>query len=337
MKSLAQEWEWRKPQLNQRTIHTIYFGGGTPSLLSPQAIDEILNRIDFDPSIEITLEANPELLTLEKLKAIKKAGVNRLSIGAQSFDDELLKTLGRTHSSKETLKAIDLALTAGFTNLSIDLMYDLPTQTEEKWLASLEVASELPITHLSLYNLQIEEGTAFFKREKNLRPLMPDSDLSLRMLQAAFDTLTQNGLHPYEISAFAKEGYYSRHNTGYWLGRAFLGYGPSAFSYDNGIRFQNVPHFNKYAKALNEGKDPAEFYDILDPSARRRELLAIELRLLQGVDLTQFQERHGLLEKETHATLDNLKKEELIEMSGRRLRLTDRGILFYDTVATEII
>lgn len=337
LKSLAQEWEWRKPQLKNRSIYSLYFGGGTPSLLSPQAIDSILSRIEYDPSIEITLEANPELLTLENLRDLKKAGINRLSIGAQSFDDALLAKLERTHSSKETLKTIDNAIKAGFENLSIDLMYDLPTQTEDQWLETLNIASKLPITHLSLYNLQIEEGTSFFKRQKSLRPLMPDNELSLKMYQDAFEILSQSGLDPYEISAFAKKGYYSRHNTGYWLGRSFIGYGPSAFSYDNGVRFQNVAHFNKYAKALNEGKDPADFYDVLDTAARRRELLAIEIRLLQGLKLDLFQQRHGILESETLSTLNQLQEDGFIEKQSDRIKLTPKGVLFYDTVASEII
>lgn len=337
LKSLEQEWEWRKPQLNDRSIYSIYFGGGTPSLLTPQAIESILSRIEFDPTIEVTLEANPELLTLETLRALRNAGINRLSIGAQSFDDALLFKLERTHSSKDTLKTIENAHKAGFENLSIDLMYDLPEQTESTWLETLKIASQLPITHLSLYNLQIEEGTSFFKRQKSLRPLMPDNDLSLKMYQDAFEILSQSGLIPYEISAFARKGYYSRHNTGYWLGRAFLGYGPSAFSYDNGVRFQNVPHFSKYAKALNEGKDPANFYDILDPSARKRELLAIEIRLLQGVNLEQFQQRHGHIEAETITALNKLNEDGLIEKLHDHIKLTPKGILFYDTVASEII
>lgn len=335
--SVAKEWEWRKPQLKNRTITSIYFGGGTPSLLSPNELEALLKPIDFDRKIEVTLEANPELLTPEKLKAFRALGINRLSIGAQSFDDQLLKALERTHTAKETLKAIDLCVNAGFDNLSIDLMYDLPSQTEQQWHETLNITSQLPITHLSLYNLQIEEGSAFFKRQKSIQPLMPKDEVSLKMYEDAFHTLTKAGLAPYEISAFAKNNLYSRHNTGYWTGRSFLGYGPSAFSYDNGVRFQNVAHFNKYAKALNEGKDPADFHDILDPNARRRELLAIELRLLQGVNLAQFQHRHGPLETETLDAITHLQNDGLLEKQTPRLQLTNKGILFYDSVASEII
>lgn len=323
--------------LKNRPIYSIYFGGGTPSLLDPSAFEKILSDIQYDPSIEITLEANPELLTLEKLRHFRALGINRLSIGAQSFDNRLLTLLGRTHEADETLKALDNAVLAGFENISIDLMYDLPEQTREHWEHTLDIATALPITHLSLYNLQIEEGTVFYKKRNTLTKQMPDPEASLAMYLTAREKLAQAGLSAYEISAFAKTDRYSRHNTSYWTARSFIGLGPSAFSYENGTRYQNYAHFGKYRSLLDQNKIPTDFSETLPPEAHIRELLAIELRLTQGIDPAEFQKRHGSFDTETIATLQALTKKDWLAQSQGRIRMTDQGILFYDSIASELI
>jgi oxygen-independent coproporphyrinogen-3 oxidase len=323
--------------LKSRPIYSIYFGGGTPSLLNPSAFEQILSDISYDPHIEITLEANPELLTLEKLRSFRALGINRLSIGAQSFDNHLLTLLGRTHKADETLKALDNAVRAGFENISIDLMYDLPEQTLTHWENTLAIAQSLPITHLSLYNLQIEEGTVFYKKRATLAKQMPDPDASLAMYLTARERLAEAGLNAYEISAFAKPGFYSRHNTSYWTARPFLGLGPSAFSYENGTRYKNCSHFGKYQSLLDQKILPNDFSETLPPDARIRELLAIELRLVQGIDPDAFQKRHGSFDTETIATLQSLSKKGWLTESQGRIRMSDQGILFYDSVASELI
>lgn len=335
VKSLLLEWEQKKDQLHNRTLKSIYFGGGTPALLSPQLFEKILSKLSLNSAIEITLEANPENLNFELLKDFKSLGINRLSLGAQSFDDRLLKILSRTHDSKATLFALSAAEKAGFENISIDLMYDLPNQTREDWLETLKIASNQPITHLSLYNLTIEPETVFFKKRNQL--VLPNQEESLFMYQSAEKILSSAGLIPYEISAFAKPGYYSRHNVGYWTAREFLGLGPSAFSYFNQERFRNVPHYNKYKKALNEGLDPKEEPDHLTADERRKELLAVEIRLRRGVDLTHFQKRHGKLTPETEKSLQELIHKGWVQQKENTIKLTPNGILFYDSVAVELI
>lgn len=325
--TLLLEWEQKKALVQNRTVKSIYFGGGTPALLAPHYFERILKEISFESSIEITLEANPENLHLDLLKGFKDSGINRLSIGAQSFDDRLLKVLSRTHTSQATLNALKWAKQAGFNNVSIDLMYDLPSQTEENWLKTLTTAVDLPITHLSLYNLTIEPETLFFKKRKQL--ILPSPEASLYMYESALEILSSNGLIPYEISAFARLYSYSRHNTGYWTGREFLGLGPSAFSYWNQNRFRNVPHFRKYQKALLAQEDPSEEPDHLTPEERKRELLAVELRLSQGVNL----KRYAPLD----ISFDSLIQEGFLSKDVDLIKLTHKGILFYDTVATEII
>lgn len=337
VKTLLLELELKRDLLVNKTIKSIYFGGGTPALLAPHFFEQILNQISFDPNIEITLEANPENLTLELLQGFRKAGINRLSIGAQSFDDDLLKILSRTHDARTTLQALEWAEKAGFDNITIDLMYDLPTQTEAVWIKTLKTAIQQPITHLSLYNLTIEPETVFFKKRKVLTPKLPSPDSSLTMYNAALEILPQGNLNPYEISAFAKPGFHSQHNVGYWTAREFLGIGPSAYSYWNKNRFRNVPHFGKYQKALQAGLDPKEESDDLSDEERRRELLAVEIRLRRGVNLTSFQQRHGILAPLIFKEIDQLVTKGWIQKTGNQITLTSQGVLFYDSVAVELI
>lgn len=333
--ALLLEWEQKKDHLQNRTLQSIYFGGGTPALLAPRLFEKILSQFPLNDSMEITLEANPENLTLELLKDFKSLGINRLSIGAQSFDDRLLKILSRTHNSHATLLALSHAEKAGFKNISIDLMYDLPQQTKEDWLETLKIAIRQPITHLSLYNLTIEPETVFFKKKKQL--VLPDQEESLFMYQSAEIILTEVGLLPYEISAFARPGFFSKHNVGYWTARDFIGLGPSAYSYFHQCRFRNVPHYNKYQKALKEGLDPKEESDFLTEDERRRELLAVEIRLRSGVNLSIFQQRHGPLSSETQKSLQALIRKGWVEEKNTLIKLTPQGRLFYDSVAVDII
>ncbi len=239
-----------------------------------------------------------------------------------------LETLERIHSAERARQAILNAQKAGFENVSIDLMYDLPGQTEESWRYTLDQLEELPIHHLSLYNLTIEPHTAFHKRKVET----PTGDLSLRFLTAALEKLEAIGLKRYEISAFALPGYESRHNLGYWTGRPFLGYGPSAFSYWEGERFRNIANINRYSQALKTGQSPVDFRERLPYPANINELLAVGLRLKEGIDIRSFP-----IPKETEGPIEKLKMQGLLKEEGARLQLTERGTLFYDTVAAEIV
>lgn len=340
----AFKWEWERylPLITGKTLSSIYFGGGTPSLFGPQRIEQILDLIRtapivFNPGIEITLEANPERITSSLIQDYASAGINRVSIGVQTLDADLLKMLGRLHDPSMAKKAVETVFEAGITNISIDLMYDLPNQSLKHWQSTLHQISDLPVTHLSLYNLTIEPHTLFFKKQKLLAPLLPDAETSLAMYELALENLQKYGLLPYEISAFAKQDYYSRHNTGYWTGRPFLGFGPSAFSFWHGKRFRNIANLNKYHEALKNGLSPIDFEEELEPIAHRRELLAIQLRLRCGVNLIEFEERHGGIDNQTKACIEKLIDDQFLEYKDKYLTLTSRGILFYDTVAAELI
>lgn len=338
---IKKEWDLLTPLLKNKKIVTIYFGGGTPSLFGPERTASILNLVksscEVIPDVEITLEANPENITLELMEAYAKAGVNRVSIGVQTLDPNLLKLLGRLHDPEAALKAVHQTHQGGIDNISIDLMYDLPKQTLDHWITTLTRLKEIPIKHLSLYNLTIEPHTLFFKKEKELRPLLPSGEESLSMYEIAISRLESLGLRRYEISAFSQPGFESRHNTGYWTGRSFLGLGPSAFSYWEGRRFRNIAHLGKYCKALDEGVLPRDFDEQLDPDASRRELFVIRLRLREGVDMPAFISERGKLDSEAIQAVENLIKEGYLEWKNERLMLTHQGVLFYDTVASELI
>ena len=341
LKNLQIEWEQKKQEIEGKKIVSLYFGGGTPSSLSPNDLENILSWINNIPSsCEITLEVNPEDVSQNVVQQWKKIGINRISLGVQSFDPVLLKILGRKHSALLAKKAIEtLSENNVFENISIDLMYDLPKQTLKSWKETLLYIKNLSICHVSLYNLTIEPNTLFHKKQKEFFPFLPKEKLSLSFLQEALSFFEEIGFERYEISAFAKnKKYFSKHNLGYWTRRQFLGFGPSAFSYWQKKRFSNVPNFSHYCKALQEGKSPKNFEEKLSFPANVKELLVIHLRLIDGVDLKILQEKEGKLPTSTMKSLKELEKKHFLVFEEKNhCRLTKKGLLFYDTIAQELI
>ncbi len=334
MEGLALEWERTKPLFANKNLVSLYFGGGTPFLLGPEKIASLIQTIAPPSDAEITLEANPENITPEAMKAFAAAGINRVSIGIQTLNPTLLGKLGRLHSPDTATRAVQDTFDAGISNISIDLMYDLPGQSLDTWVHTLQTAVRLPITHLSLYNLTIEPHTVFFKYRDELEKELPEQEESLKMLQAAEEIIEQSGLQRYEISAFAKPGHHSRHNSGYWTGRQFIGMGPSAFSYWNGERFRNIAHLGRYLEKLRSGVSPVDFSEKLGDEASARELIAIRLRLIQGIPETD-----PLLTAPLRAVLEPLTQRStpFLEKVDGSYRLTKKGRLFYDELAAEII
>ncbi len=327
---IKREWDLRKESLNE--VVSIYLGGGTPSLLSVSDIEQILSLFP-EGAEEITIEANPDDVTIEKMQGYLSLGINRLSIGVQSLDDSNLQVIERTHSAKKAKRAVEIAFEAGFDNISIDLMYDLPNQTFSSWKKTIDEAVLLPIAHLSLYNLVFEEGSVYYKKQEELAPYRPPEEESLKMLEYAVQTLEKNGLKRYEISAFTRNERESLHNTGYWTGRPFIGLGPSAFSYIQGSRFRNICHLKKWYNALDQNADPKDFEEKLPFPDNLHELLAIRLRLMEGIHLQEFPN----LPETTLRTLHALTIQGLLEHSHDRFRLSEKGKLFYDLVASEIV
>lgn len=335
IESFLLEWEQKLPLIKDNKLITIYFGGGTPSLLPPNYIEKILKAIETSgfslENVEITMEANPEGVSAEYFSAIYSLGVNRLSLGVQSLDDRSLLSIGRGHGAKEAKNAIMAASQAHFKNISIDLMYDLPNQSLESFNYTLDQIQNLPIHHLSLYNLTIEPGTVFDRKKKQLQ--LPNATTSLRLLELAIEKLTLAGFERYEISAFAKEGKKSNHNLGYWTARPFLGFGPSAFSYWEGKRIRNVCNLIDYANRVKNKETPVDFSEKLPSPKDAQELFAIRLRLLEGADL----QKYPTLTNETLNACDQWISTGHLQKEGNIISLTDKGTLFYDEIATEII
>ena len=367
LEAIKKEWLYWKDKIKDKTLISIYFGGGTPSLLSDHNIHSILSLIDqtfpfttFKP--EITLEANPEDVTLVKMKKFAKVGINRVSIGVQTLNDQLLKKLGRLHNGAKALQAIEDTYLAGIKDISADLMFDLPEQTLSDWESTLQEIVQKPLTHISLYNLTIEPKTLFFRQKKELLKKIPNDETSYQMLLSTKRILEENSFNQYEISAFSRSGQYSQHNIGYWIGRPFIGLGPSAFSYWEGKRFQNYAHINRYANALSKEESAIDFSEELDPQAKIRELFTIRLRLCCGCNLASFEKEFGSLEAATKLKLQELKEQNLIEEKfvkdkfveskfikgkfiegelikgkGSTFFLSEKGRFFYDSVAAELI
>lgn len=332
----------RLPQLHGKRVVSIYFGGGTPTKLSPDHYALLLGAmrnagIEIAPDCEITLEANPEDVTLPLMQQFSALGINRVSLGVQSLLDADLTFLGRTHNVSASTRALLATHEAGIPNISMDLLFELPHQTLSTFERSLAALKGLPFTHLSLYNLTIEPHTVFFKKKQALEAVLPPDEERLHMLELAFVTLSELGLERYEISAFARPGYISRHNSGYWLGRPFMGFGPSAFSYWEGARFSNTTRFNHYLDSVKEGQLPVAFTETLPYPSNLQELFAVRLRLVQGIDLAAFTACHGMLPQSVWESVDKLVTQGLLIHTEDNVRLTPRGQLFYDTVASELI
>ena len=328
----ALEWHRQKRLLEAQDtrIVSVYFGGGTPSLLDAEDVQILIQRCGpLADDCEITIEANPEDGSPALFEALKQAGINRVSFGVQSLDDRSLDVLGRSHTAAQAKVAIESAASAGIHNISIDLMYDLPDQTESSWQYTLAQIGELPIQHLSLYNLTIEPHTSFYRRKEQL--VLPHPETSLRLLSGAIETFERLGFDRYEISAFAKPGFVSRHNLGYWTFRPFLGFGPSAFSYWKGERFQNTPNLQRYVNALKDNSSPIHFRETLPYPNNLCEQIAVGLRLKNGCQVPSN------IPQETKEVLARLRGAGLLMEEGQRIKLTEQGKLFYDSVAAEIV
>jgi oxygen-independent coproporphyrinogen III oxidase len=284
--------------LRDQTITTIYFGGGTPTTLSAAQLISILDTcreaFPFTATPEITLEANPASVHLEMLRTLHEKGFNRLSLGAQSFDDAELVRLGSPHTAKDSESAVVRAREAGLANVNLDLIYALPLQTHDRFTANLNAAIALAPEHLSIYGFTLEEGTGFWREAKKGRLSLLDDETSADMYVAAIALLQAAGYRRYEISNFAKPGLACRHNLGYWSDRQWFGLGPSAHSYYDGQRFSNVESLERYHCLVALGVFPVEEHEPADPDLRLREAIAFGLRRVRGVELAAMERRYGI-------------------------------------------
>ncbi|HET6254076.1 MAG TPA: radical SAM family heme chaperone HemW [Puia sp.] len=339
--ALLKEMEWRADYLGGSTVRTIYFGGGTPSLLDPAALDTILDKIHqrfvLAPDPEVTLEANPDDMTdPQKLRAWRSSGINRLSIGIQSFFDDDLRWMNRAHNASQAADSIRLAQDTGFDNLSIDLIYGGPTLPDDRWQRNVAEAIRLQIPHLSCYALTVEPRTALDKLIRQHKRADVSSDDQARQLLLLMDWMDQAGYDHYEISNFALPGHRSRHNSSYWQGKPYLGLGPSAHSFDGRSREWNLANNARYLSALAEDTLPIAEQESLTPVQQLNEYIMISLRTKEGIDLAAVAGRFG---PEAARSLQDRARRYVqtgMLIQTERLVLTKEGKLLADGIAADL-
>lgn len=338
--ALLKEIELTREYLSGDTIKTIYFGGGTPSLLTGDELKRILDRLyqtyDVVSDAEITLEANPDDLNMQKIIELKSSPVNRLSIGIQSFRDQDLKMMNRAHNAQEADYSVKAAQDKGFENITIDLIYSIPQLSLMDWKENLHKAFALQVQHISAYSLTFEPKTVFGTYEKRglMKPV--EQELSSEQFLTMLEEMRANGFEQYEVSNFCKPGYESKHNSAYWSGEKYLGLGPSAHSFDGNSRQWNVANNSVYIRSLMEGMLSFEREE-LDARTQLNEYLMTGLRTRKGVDLQRIQSHFGVdLYKLYKDLLDELIHQGKVIIDGSRMALTDEGLLMADRIASDL-
>jgi len=339
--SIIKELDIRKDYLPDSAINTIYFGGGTPSILSKEQFSKIFEAIfsnyTVNKNAEITFEANPDDLTTDFFESISSLPFNRISIGVQSFDDEDLKRINRRHTAIQAIESVRNAQQVGFKNISIDLIYGLPSQTLEKWEKQLDIALSLNVQHISAYGLTYEEGTVLWKqREKGILNVVEDETMN-KMYSLLVKKMKQNSFEAYEISNFARPDFRSLHNNSYWKQEPYIGLGPSAHSYDLISRQWNVASIKNYINAIEIN---TEFFEReeLTIQDRYNDFVMVSLRTAEGIDLITLEHEFGL--KLAKYCLQNIKPfidTKKVDFSVDRLRLTSDGILISNQILVQLM
>ncbi len=337
--ALAKEIQLRKNEFQDEIVETIYFGGGTPSILSIEdlrfLIDEIYRNYKVVENPEITVEANPDDLTENRIIELSKNKVNRLSIGIQSFFEDDLQLMNRAHNAEEAKKCLESA-TQYFDNISIDLIYGIPEMSNEKWLQNIETALSFGVPHISSYALTVEPKTALHSFiQKGIIP-QPDDEVAQEHFHILVDKLSENGFIHYELSNFGKENYFSKNNSSYWLGKKYIGIGPSAHSYDGKNRGWNVSNNSLYIKSIQENKLPIEI-ETLTKTDRYNEYIMTGLRTIWGVSLERIEQEFG----KTYLDYLNRQVAKFIEdhllfVDDNILRTTKKGKFLSDGIASDL-
>ena len=330
----------RKGYLNDQIIETLYFGGGTPSLMSAAELRKMVATIQslfvFSPQPEFTLEANPDDLNLNKIAELKASGVNRLSIGVQSFIDDYLKWMNRAHRSAEAIACIRESQKVGIENISIDLIYGLPNLTSNAWKEELKKAIDLNPTHISAYCLTVEPATALGYKVRTGKEKPVDEAAAEMQFQTMIEMLENAGFELYELSNFAREGYYSRHNTSYWQGKPYLGLGPSAHSFKPGERSWNISNNVRYIKDIESGDLPLTT-EMLTPENQINEWIMTGLRTLWGINLKDGITRFGIdLLTANRELINRLIAEGKAEIRNGNLKLTRKGFFLADGISASL-
>lgn len=337
--ALLEELRLRKSEAQHYKIETIYFGGGTPSVLDSTAIDAIITAIYSDYQVidnpEITLEANPDDLTPEKIEELAKTRINRLSIGVQSFFEEDLKLMNRAHNAVEAMECISLSRKR-FPNISIDLIYGIPGLTDDRWRENLYKALELKVPHISSYALTVEDNTALKKFIENGIVDEVDDEQAQRQFNILLDTMQLHSYENYEFSNFGKPGFFSRNNTAYWTGKSYMGIGPSAHGFDGKRRSWNINNNVKYMQSIEQGELPQEVEELTTVD-RYNEYIMTGLRTIYGVSLSHIESEFGakyndyLIEQSA-----GFIKDHLLYLDDDKLLVTRKGKFLSDGIASEL-
>ena len=312
-------------------LKTLYFGGGTPSLLTLAELKLLLALFQFQPDAEVTLEINPETVNSQYFYALASTKVNRLSIGSRSFDNNILKSIGRKHKVEDVFQVIEEARSAGFSNISLDFIYGLPEQTLEGFIADLRLAVSLGVEHISLYGLKIEEGSFYYRKPpKN----MADEELQAEMYLAAIDFLVKNGFEHYEISNFARGKRHSHHNINYWSNKEYYGFGLAAHGYVDGVRYANTENFEDYCTQSE--------YRIFEQNLSMQEILEEEiflgLRLMQGINVKKINKKFGIdFERKYDKILKKYLQDGFITYKNGCYCFTNDGVLVSNVVLSEFL
>ncbi|MFV0209565.1 radical SAM family heme chaperone HemW [Empedobacter stercoris] len=339
VKAINKELLLRKNEISQ-PLETIYFGGGTPSILSEIELESIFETIFKNYSTqnlkEVTLEANPDDLNQEKLKFLKSTPINRLSIGVQSFFEEDLQLMNRAHNAQEAERSIKLVQDFGFDNITIDLIYGSSTTTNDMWMKNLQKAINLNVPHISSYALTVEEKTILDHQIKKGITKPVDEDRQNEQFQLLVDTLTSNNFIQYEISNFGKENYFSLHNSNYWKGIHYMGIGPSAHSYNGKSRAWNIANNTKYIQAINQNNLPQEI-EVLNEAERFNEMIMIGLRTIYGIDVDRINSEFSqpILDL-FYQEINQLIKENLIIKQENKIILKPESKFFADGIASRL-
>ncbi len=322
--------------LKRRKFDTLYLGGGTPSALADDQVEKVFGILRrnfcFKKGIEVTCEVNPGDVSLRKARLLRTLGVNRVSLGAQTFHDRTLKELNRAHDAQGIVDSFTILRAAGFKNISLDLILSLPGQSLEDVKVSLEKAAGLGPEHVSLYELVIEQGTVFGRRHKEGKLSLPEENTQLEMLSFARGYLTEHGFKHYELLNYARPGYESRHNILYWDNQEYLGLGPAAFSYIKGRRYRNSLTVNEYTKKMDSGDWSPSEEEFLSDEKKDIESFLLALRLGKGADAKKFRK----VTEKMRESIRDLSEKGLIRQKAGRIALTGRGQFFAETVFSEL-
>ena len=326
---------------SDRVLTSIYFGGGTPSLMEPDYLDEIIlsikNNFNVSDSAELTMETNPGTVDKEKLKEFKDAGINRISIGIQSFHEDELKFLTRVHDNETAKNTVNNAADVGFDNISIDLIFNLPGQTKEKWLSNLKQAIKLPIKHLSAYSLILERGTILNKMVLDGKVVLQNDDYDADLYETTVEFLTANGFSQYEVSNFTKPVYECVHNNTYWHYKDYIGFGTSAHSFINSKRWWNYSSLKKYIHEVEMNGNAMANFEQLSEAEMHNEYVMLSLRS-SGLDLANYQKRfnNDWIDKNNNY-LQKLKDENLILIDNNSIRLSKNGYFVCDEILKNLL